>query len=99
MNGAYGKLLECYESVRGRIPVRPRVALVLGSGLGGYGERMEVKEQISYGEIAGFPVSTVPGHEGRFLFGYVNGVPVVAMQGRVHYYEAVSYTHLTLPTT
>lgn len=97
MNGAYGKLLECYESVRGRIPVRPRVALVLGSGLGGYGERMEVKEQISYGEIAGFPVSTVPGHEGRFLFGYVNGVPVVAMQGRVHYYEGYSMEDVVLP--
>ncbi len=53
--------------------------------------------QVSYGEIEGFPVSTVPGHEGRFLFGYVDGRPVAVMQGRVHYYEGYSMEDVVLP--
>ena len=97
MNQIYEKLLKCTESVKARIQFRPEIALVLGSGLGDYAKEMDVKESISYSEIEGFPVSTVPGHEGRFLFGSVKGVPIVAMQGRVHYYEGYPITDVVLP--
>lgn len=97
MNQIYEKLVRCTESVKARIQFRPEIALVLGSGLGDYAKEMDVKESISYSEIEGFPVSTVPGHEGRFLFGYVKGVPIIAMQGRVHYYEGYPITDVVLP--
>lgn len=97
MNQIYEKLLKCTESVKARIHFQPEIALVLGSGLGDYAKEMDVKESISYSEIEGFPVSTVPGHEGRFLLGYVKGVPMVAMQGRVHYYEGYPITDVVLP--
>ena len=92
MNPVYEKLLKCYESMKEEIPFRPKIALILGSGLGDYGEEIRIEKTISYHDIEGFPVSTVPGHKGRFLFGYVENVPVVIMQGRVHYYEGYSMT-------
>lgn len=97
MNPVYEKLLKCYESMKEEIPFRPKIALILGSGLGDYGEEIRVEKTISYHDIEGFPVSTVPGHKGRFLFGYVENVPVVIMQGRVHYYEGYSMTDVVLP--
>lgn len=97
MNPVYEKLCACYESIRARIPFTPEIALVLGSGLGNYASKMEVVERIPYGDIAGFPVSTAPGHVGQFVFGYVEGVPIVAMQGRVHYYEGYDMTDVVLP--
>lgn len=98
MNEVYEKLIKCYESVKDRIPFTPRVALVLGSGLGDYADDMKVEAVLDYHEIEGFPVSTVPGHKGRFIFGHVGDVPVVCMQGRVHYYEGYSMTDVVLPT-
>ena len=97
MNQIYEKLVKCTESVKNRIDFQPEIALVLGSGLGDYAKEMDVKESISYSEIEGFPVSTVPGHQGRFLFGFVKEVPVVAMQGRVHYYEGYPISDVVLP--
>lgn len=97
MNAVYEKLLRCTEAVKEKIKFRPEVALILGSGLGEYAQEMDVRESIDYSEIEGFPVSTVVGHQGRFLFGYVKGVPVVAMQGRVHYYEGYPITDVVLP--
>lgn len=97
MNEVYGKLLKCYESVRERIDFKPQAALILGSGLGDYGESIRIESTLDYHEIEGFPVSTVPGHKGRFLFGYVGEVPVVIMQGRVHYYEGYPITDVVLP--
>lgn len=97
MNAVYEKLLRCTEAVKEKIKFRPEVALILGSGLGEYAQEMDVRESIDYSEIEGFPVSTVTGHQGRFLFGYVKGVPVVAMQGRVHYYEGYPITDVVLP--
>ena len=98
MNQVYEKVTRCYESIKDKIPFTPRVALVLGSGLGNYADTMEVKGEIDYKEIKDFPVSTVPGHAGKFIFGYVNGVPVVCMKGRVHYYEGYSISDVVLPT-
>ena len=97
MNQVYEKLMRCYASVREKVDFKPRVALVLGSGLGNYGEQIKISQVLDYYEIEGFPVSTVPGHKGRFLFGYVDDVPVVAMQGRVHYYEGYPMTDVVLP--
>lgn len=97
MNLEYEKLRKCYESVRRKTDFLPKVAIVLGSGLGGYGESIQVENVLEYREIEGFPVSTVPGHQGRFLFGYVKKTPVVVMQGRVHYYEGYSMPDVVLP--
>lgn len=97
MNQVYQKALDCYESIKERIPFTPRVALVLGSGLGNYADSMEVKAEIDYSEIRDFPVSTVPGHAGKFIFGYVGEVPVVCMKGRVHYYEGYPISDVVLP--
>lgn len=98
MSQVYEKVVRCYESIKDRIPFRPKVALVLGSGLGNYADTMEVKAKIPYSEICDFPVSTVPGHAGEFIFGYVKGVPVVCMKGRVHYYEGYPISDVVLPT-
>ena len=77
MNPVYEKLNSCYESVRKKISFEPKVALVLGSGLGKFAEEIDVVDSISYSDIEGFPVSTVPGHAGQFVFGYVEGVPLL----------------------
>lgn len=97
MNRVYEKLLSCYESVRKKTDFRPETAIVLGSGLGNYAEQIKVAAEISYSEIEGFPVSTVPGHAGRFIFGYIDEIPVVCMKGRVHYYEGYPISDVVLP--
>lgn len=98
MADVYSKLVGCYESIKDKIPFEPKVALVLGSGLGNYADSMDVKAEIDYKDIKDFPVSTVPGHAGKFIFGYVNNVPVVCMKGRVHYYEGYPISDVVLPT-
>jgi purine-nucleoside phosphorylase len=98
MNHVYEKLQNCLKSVREKTDFVPEVALILGSGLGEYAEEIEVTATIDYKDIEGFPISTVAGHKGRFIFGYVNKVPVVIMQGRVHYYEGYPMTDVVLPT-
>ena len=96
-NPVYEKLLKCYESCRAKIDFKPEVAIVLGSGLGDYADDIQVEADLDYHEIEGFPVSTVPGHAGKFIFGYVNDVPVVCMKGRVHYYEGYPIQDVVLP--
>ena len=97
-HSAYERLLKCYESFQKKINFKPLVALVLGSGLGDYADQIKVEATLDYNEIEGFPVSTVAGHKGRFVFGYVEEVPVVIMQGRVHYYEGYEMEDVVLPT-
>ena len=97
MTKVYERLQRCYKSIEDRIPFRPRLALVLGSGLGDYAERIEIEASIDYHEITDFPVSTVSGHKGRFVFGHIGTVPVVIMQGRVHFYEGYSIEEVVLP--
>lgn len=94
----YEKLENCLKSVRERTDFIPRVALVLGSGLGDFANDIKVVATVPYNEIEGFPVSTVPGHKGQFIFGYVGNVPVVCMQGRVHFYEGYDISDVVLPT-
>lgn len=97
MSEVYEKLLSCLACVRKKTDFVPKVAIVLGSGLGDYAEDVCVECELPYGEIEGFPVSTVPGHAGRFLFGYVGEVPVVCMKGRVHFYEGYPVSDVVLP--
>jgi len=92
------KLNRCYESFKSKIDFVPEIAIILGSGLGALADEIDIKTVLSYDEIEGFPKSTVPGHKGRFVFGYMDGVPVVIMQGRVHYYEGYSMQDVVLPT-
>ena len=97
MNTVYDQLMKSYESLRGQTDFVPKIALVLGSGLGDYARTIRTAAQVDYHDIEGFPVSTVPGHKGRFVFGCVNDVPIVAMEGRVHYYEGYPMTQVVLP--
>lgn len=97
MNPIYDKLMRCFENIREKVDFKPEVALVLGSGLGGYADEIQAVQTLDFSEIEGFPVSTVAGHRGRFVFGYIGSVPVVVMQGRVHYYEGYPMEDVVLP--
>ena len=88
---------EAAEYLRARLPARPDLALVLGSGLGGLADRIEDPVYIPYGQIPRFPVSTAPGHAGRFVFGRLSGRMVLCMQGRFHYYEGHDMAAIALP--
>jgi len=93
------KLDRCYECVKEKLGgFSPKIALILGSGLGALADEIDVKLTIDYKDIDGFPTSTIPGHKGRFVFGYAGGAPLVVMQGRVHYYEGYSMQDVVLPT-
>ena len=94
----YEKLQRCLACVREKTDFVPDVALILGSGLGALADEIEAVATVDYHEIEGFPVSTVAGHKGRFVFGYFGKVKVVIMQGRVHYYEGYSMQDVLLPT-
>ncbi len=97
MNPVYEKIQKCLSAVRAKTDFVPSVALVLGSGLGDFANNIMIVDRVPYNEIEGFPVSTVPGHAGEFLFGYLEDVPVVLMNGRVHYYEGYPITDVVLP--
>lgn len=97
MEKTMDKLQNCLKCVRAKTDFVPKVALVLGSGLGDFANTIEDPIVIPYKEIEGFPVSTVSGHAGNYIFGYVKGVPVVCMQGRVHYYEGYPVSDVVLP--
>ena len=97
MNEVYDKVKKCYEQIREKTDFKPQIAMILGSGLGDYAETIEIEKIIDYHEIEGFPVSTVQGHKGRFVLGYVESVPVIIMEGRVHYYEGYSMSDVVLP--
>jgi len=93
----FNKAEEAAAAIRERIAVAPRVAIVLGSGLGSFAERVEEPVAIAYTAIPHFPHATVEGHTGRLLAGTVAGTPVAVMQGRVHAYEGYSPEEVTFP--
>ncbi len=97
MAQGYKGLEAAITAIREKTDFVPETALVLGSGLGGFAERIDVKAEVEYTDIEGFPVSTVAGHEGKFIFGYVKKVPVVVMKGRVHYYEGYEMEDVVMP--
>ena len=91
------RIQNCLAAVRRHTDFVPEVAVVLGSGLGGFADMVKQTAVVPYSEIPGFPVSTAPGHAGRFVFGYVEETPVVVMQGRVHLYEGYTPHDVVLP--
>lgn len=93
----YEELQVAASYVQARLPYTPKVALVLGSGLGDFADRLTIDAKIPYGEIPHFPVSTVAGHAGCFLLGKVGDCPVLIMKGRVHYYEGYSMQEVVMP--
>lgn len=88
---------QCVRVIRERTDFVPEIGMILGSGLGDYADRIEHPVVIPYHELPGFPVSTVSGHAGQFVMGIHNGKQVMAMQGRVHYYEGYTQSQITLP--
>lgn len=95
----FGKIWEAADAIRQQLgDFVPEVGLVLGSGLGYFAEE-KIKDpiRIPYGKVPHFPQSTAPGHAGQFVFGMVGGRRVVAMQGRVHFYEGVTMRDVVLP--
>ncbi len=93
----FGKAEEAARFIRGRAKLEPRVGLVLGSGLGAFGESLIEAVKIPYQEIPHFPVSTVVGHAGRLVVGQSGKVPVAVMQGRAHYYEGYTLEEVVFP--
>lgn len=93
--------LEQYDQaadvIRSRTSLRPQVALILGSGLGSLADQVQDATVIPYQEIPGWPVSTVIGHQGRLVIGQLEGIDVLVMQGRVHYYEGYSMQRVGFP--
>ena len=97
MSQAYALLEKWVRAVREVTNFTPEIGIVLGSGLGDFARLMDRKAEVSYASLPGFPVSTVAGHAGKLIFGYVRAVPVVVMQGRVHYYEGYSMNEVVAP--
>ena len=88
---------EAAAAVRGFTTLQPQIALVLGSGLNPVAEQVEEAVSVPYADIPHFPVSTIPGHQGRLVIGQLEGHPVIVMQGRAHYYEGYSMQQVTMP--
>ena len=97
MSQAYALLEKWVRAVREVTDFTPEIGIVLGSGLGDFARLVDRKAEVSYASLPGFPVSTVAGHAGKLIFGYVRSVPVVVMQGRVHYYEGYSMNEVVAP--
>lgn len=95
----YKELNTIKEYIKGKTDFSPKAGLVLGSGLGGFSKKIKKAAEIPYAEIPRFPVSTVEGHNGSFIFGYIgkNRLPIVAMNGRVHYYEGYHMSEVVAP--
>jgi len=95
--GSYEDIQRAAAILRGRFGEAPACALVLGSGLGGFAETLSQSVTLSYDGIPGFPASTAPGHAGRFVAGFADGVKVLAMQGRFHCYEGWDAAQIAFP--
>jgi len=91
------KIRQTVDFIQSKISIQPKVAIILGSGLGDLANDIQVTVVIDYHEIPNFPVSTIKGHSGQLIFGTIDNVPVVAMKGRFHFYEGYSMTEVTFP--
>ena len=97
MKNMYDTISESAGFIKGKIDLTPRVGIILGTGLGSLADGIEIRTTIDYDTIPNFPVSTVESHKGRLLVGTLKGKPVVAMQGRFHYYEGYDMQKITFP--
>ena len=95
--GVQERIQAAAGAIRARSTAEPRIGIILGTGLGGLCDRIQVQASIPYEEIPGFPLSTVETHSGRLLLGTLGGKPVVAMQGRFHLYEGYTLQQVTFP--
>ncbi|MBN7574226.1 MULTISPECIES: purine-nucleoside phosphorylase [Clostridium] len=93
----YNKIIESTKYIRSKINRAPKIAIILGSGLGDLVNEVRDVESISYKDIPNFPISTVKGHEGKLVFGKINDIEVLLMQGRFHYYEGYTMKEVTYP--
>lgn len=93
----YAEIQKITQTLQTKTNQQPRVGIILGSGLGSLAEAAQNATRVSYHELPDFPVSTVEGHVGQFVFGTLENLPVVLMQGRLHYYEGYSMAEVTLP--
>ncbi|PHI21440.1 purine-nucleoside phosphorylase [Lewinellaceae bacterium SD302] len=93
----FDQIQECLAFIRKRTDFQPRFGIILGTGLSGLADEIEVVNEFNYGLLPFFPTSTVASHAGKLVFGKLNGIPVVAMAGRFHYYEGYSMQQLTFP--
>jgi purine-nucleoside phosphorylase len=93
----YEQIQEATAAIQARWKGRPRAGIILGTGLGGLVEEIEIEAALPYGDIPHFPASTAPTHAGRFVCGRLAGQTVVAMEGRFHFYEGYSLRQITLP--
>lgn len=83
--------------IKSKTDIRPEIGIILGTGLGGLVSQIDVKTELFYGDIPNFPISTVEGHQGKLIFGHLSGKPVMAMQGRFHFYEGYTVQQATFP--
>ncbi len=97
MNNEFNRLSAFLADIRRKTDFKPKLALVLGSGLGDFVDGLDVVCTVDYRDIDGFPVSTAPSHVGRFVFAYIDDVPIAIMQGRVHYYEGYDMRDVVAP--
>lgn len=97
MHGLWEQVQDALNAIRTRWQGTPRVGLILGTGLGGLSEQIQMEATIPYGEVAHFPASTAPSHAGRLVCGTLQGIPLIAMEGRFHYYEGYSLKQVTFP--
>lgn len=93
----FNKITVTSEYIASRINAKPKAGIILGSGLGGLVNMIAVQEELAYHDIPGFPVSTVKGHAGKFVFGKIGDTEVVLMAGRFHYYEGYTMEEVTFP--
>lgn len=91
------KIKETSDFIQNQTKLSPEVGIILGTGLGGLVNEIEILHKIKYSEIPNFPVSTVDGHKGELIFGILGGKTVLAMQGRFHFYEGYSMNEVTFP--
>ena len=93
---AYNKLNFYLRQIRSKTDFIPETAIVLGSGLGNFSDKVKKVCIINYSDIEDFPISTNKMHAGRFIFGYIESKPVVLMDGRIHYYEGYSMEQVVM---
>ncbi len=91
------KVEEATKYIKSKVTIKPSIGIVLGTGLGGIINEIEIKHTLAYSSIPNFPVSTVEGHKGQLVFGILGGKKIAAMQGRFHYYEGYSMKEITFP--
>ena len=91
------KFNESADYIRSKTAINPSVGIILGTGLGGLVNEINIVDEIPYEDIPNFPVSTVKGHSGKLIFGDLGGKKVMAMQGRFHYYEGYTLQEVTFP--